>query len=64
MMMKRYAICNLREERDLNTSIDVECRAGTRHFSGIPENQKSPGILEKVKKFWNLEKLKKFYNSK
>ena len=39
-------------------------RDGTRHFSGIPENQKSHGILEKVKKFWNLEKLKKFYNSK
>ena len=39
------------------------CRDGTRLFSGIPESRKSPGILEKGKKFWNLEKLKESYNS-
>ena len=38
-------------------------RDGTRHFSGIPENQKSPGFMEKEKKFWNLEDIKKLYNS-
>ena len=38
-------------------------RDGTRLFSGIPESRKSPGILEKGKKFWNLEKLKESYNS-
>ena len=33
-------------------------RDGTRLFSGIPGNQKSPGILEKVKIFWNSGKTK------
>ena len=41
----------------------VKFRDGTRLFSGIPERRKSPGILEKGKKFWNLEKLKESYNS-
>ena len=31
--------------------------------TGIPENQKSPGFMEKGKKFWNLENIKKLYNS-
>ena len=33
-------------------------RDGTRLFPGIPGNQKSPGILEKVKIFWNSGKTK------
>ena len=38
-------------------------RDGTRLFPGIPGNQKSPGILEKVKKFWNSGKSEKILES-
>ena len=49
--------------RFAGTSKKSMYRDGTRLFPGIPGNQKSPGILEKVKKFWNSGKSEKILES-
>ena len=49
--------------RQIEMVLVAKMRDGTRLFPGIPGNQKSPGILEKVKKFWNSGKSEKILES-